>query len=263
MDYNSPLTRAYAVDAVVQIFPVGTLPPDNLVDVIVLHLQDPKVVVHQAALNAVKRRSAWFDGSRSVKVLACLLEHIRVYRHDRSQLPAVCEAIARMGRKDSRLREAALKAVESVLPVGEKYADREIVEELMHLCQPNEECAELVARAVSEYLRLYHRDHYNDYQYTERRGMFDWLHKLPMATFEQVSGDLESPAREVAKRDSWESGCFASLFASFGEFGHEREVLRAAVDALPEEPRYEPERSVLEQLANAAEANVSLQESET
>ena len=98
MDYDSPLVRANAVDAVVKMFPPNTLPPGNLVDVIVIHLQDPSVVVHQAALRAVTRRAGWFGEHRSIEVINCLLVHIQGYRHDTLQVPEICEAIARMGR---------------------------------------------------------------------------------------------------------------------------------------------------------------------
>src|SRR5262249_12135982 len=61
MDYGSALVRARAIDATVEMFSYSSAaPPTNLVDTIIVHLQDPKVVVHQAALRAVARRPSWF-----------------------------------------------------------------------------------------------------------------------------------------------------------------------------------------------------------
>ena len=86
------------------------------------------------------------------------------------------------------MREDALRIIQSVFPIGEKRADREIVEYLMLLCKPNEKFAEVVARSIGSYLRLYQRDRFNDYKYSERFNMFKWLHQLSVTTFEQVSG---------------------------------------------------------------------------
>ena len=62
MDYDSDWVRSQAIEATVEMFPYSaTSPPANMVDTIVVHLQDPKIVVYKAALQAVSRRPRWFD----------------------------------------------------------------------------------------------------------------------------------------------------------------------------------------------------------
>ena len=54
MDYESAWVRAKAIDAAVEMFSSSSSsPPENMVDIILVHLRDPKVVVHQAAWRAV------------------------------------------------------------------------------------------------------------------------------------------------------------------------------------------------------------------
>jgi hypothetical protein len=64
---------------------------------------------------------------------------------------------------------------------------------------------------------------------------------------------------EVAQRDPWECCLFASLFSHFGAFYLEHNILAAAAEALPAEPRHAAFRSMLTQLAALAAGNASLQ----
>ena len=84
VDYGSAWVRAKAIQAAGEMFSSSTAsPPANLVDTIIVHLQDPKVVVHQAALRAVSRHPSWFDEKQSFEVLKCLYAHLHAYRDDK------------------------------------------------------------------------------------------------------------------------------------------------------------------------------------
>ena len=260
MDYGSAWVRANAIRATVEMFSYSSAsPPTNLVDIIIVHLQDPKVVVHQAALRAVTRCPRWFDERQAIEALTCLNAHLRVYHDDKYQLDDICDAILRIGRRDERLKLPALRMVESVFPTGEDLVDRKIAESLTQFCEPDERIAELVAKDIGTYLARHDRDHYNAYGYSERSRMFSWLHQLPATTYQRVADALFASAREMAKRDAWEACHFASLFAHFRAFQYEQSVLEAATNALPEEPRHEAFRTSLRQLSVIAAGNASLQ----
>ena len=264
MDYSSTRVRAEAIDATVEMFSSSSSsPPANLVDTIILHLQDLKVVVHKAALQAVSWRPSWFDERQSVEVLNCLALHLRAYCDDKYQLDDICDGILAIGRRDEPLKLPALRMVESVFPTGEELVDSKIAEELIRFCQPSEKIAQLVAKDIGSYLECYDRDRLNHYGHSERCSMFEWLHELPAATYQLVANNLLASAREVAERDAWESSLFASLFAHFQAFRHEQSVLETAANALPEEPRYESFRANLRQLALVAAGNASLQAGDT
>jgi hypothetical protein len=264
MDYGSAWVRAKAIHAIVEMFSYSSAsPPANLVDTIIVHLQDPQVVVHQAALRAVSWRPSWFDERQSVEVLNCLTSHLRAYRDDKYQLDDICDGILSISRRDERLKLSALRMVESIFPTGEELVDSKIAEELIRFCRPSERIAQLVAKDIGTYLRRHDRDRLNYYGHSGRGRMFEWLHELPAARYQRAAEDLLASAKEMAERDAWESCHFASLFAHFRAFRYEQSVLETAANTLPEEPRYESFRASLRQLAMVAAGNVSLQAGDT
>ena len=260
MDYDSAWVRAKAINATVEMFSFSTtMPPQNLVDTIVVHLQDPKVIVHQAARQAVARCSRWFNKSQLLEVLNCLEAHLRVYHNDKYQLESICDAILKIGQQDAIFKPVALRLVESVFPTKEDLVDSKIAESLIWFCEPSEEIAKFVAKDIGVHLAHHSRDRYNYYGHSKRLRFFEWLHKLPEATYQHVAGDLLVSAQKLAKLDPWESCHFASLFTHFRSFRYEQKVLETAFNALPEEPRNKAFRTKLKQLAMIAAGNASLQ----
>ena len=260
MDYGSTWVRAKAIHATVEMFSSSPAsPPANLVDTIIVHLQDPKVVVHQAALRAVSWHPSWFDEKQSFEVLKCLNAHLHVYRDDKYQLDDICDGILKIGYRNGRLKLFALRMVKSVFPTGEELVDAKIAEELIRFCEPDDEYAALVAKDIGVHLASHDRDHYNYYGNSERLRMFEWLHQMPKVTYQRATDHLLASAREMAKRDAWEACHFASLFAHFRMFRYEQSVLETVANALPEEPRYKTFRTSLHQLAMIAAGNAALQ----
>ena len=264
MDYGSAWARAKAIHATVEMFSSSPAsPPANLVDTIILHLQDPKVVVHQAALRAVSWHPSWFDEKQSFEVLKCLNAHFHVYRDDKHQLNDICDGILKVGYRNGRLKLFALRMVKSVYPTGEELVDVNIAEQLIRLFEPDDEYAALVAKDIGVHLASHDRDHYNDYRYSQRLRMFEWLHQLPKVTYQRATDYLLASAREMAKRDAWEACNFASLFAHYRLFRYEQSVLETVATSLPEEPRHEMFRTKLHQLAMIAAGNAALQADDT
>lgn len=263
MDSDSPRARANAVDAVVDCFPTAVSPPANLVEIMRVYLLDENWVVHMAAVRAVSRRPRWFTESRPFETLRRLIELVRVYRDEKYELGEISDAIIGIGRVHRGIKAAALRTVESIFPIGEKYLDRQLVNDLTRFCDPGESLAQFVARDIGTYLRSYSREYHYDYKNSARFRMFTWLHQLPAATFQRIANDLLLAGLEVATRDAWESGCFASVFARFRAFVLERDVLEKAANSIPEEPRNEARRALFFQLANAAARNAQLQTRET
>ncbi len=158
MDYSSAWVRAKAIHATVEMFSYSSAsPPANLVDIIVVHLHDQKVVVHQASLRVVSWRPGWFDKRQSVEVLNCLTSHLSAYRDDKYQLEDICDGILAISRRDEHLKLLALRMVESVFPTGEELVDSKIAEELIRFCKPSESLAQLVAKDIGNPLNLISR----------------------------------------------------------------------------------------------------------
>ena len=260
MDYESAWVRAKAIDAAVEMFSSSSSsPPENMVDIILVHLRDPKVVVHQAAWRAVSWRPSWFDQKQAHEALSYLGGYLHPYNDEKYHLKDICDAILKIGRREKHLKPSALRVVTSIFPTGEKHVDRAIVENMIRICEPSEEIAWLIAKHIGTFLARYRRDHFDDYRRSERLRMFEWLHLLPTATFHRVADGLLVSAKRVAKRDHWEACYFASLFSHFRDFRCEQIVLDTAKDALSEEPRDKRSRSRLKQFARAAAGSASLQ----
>lgn len=264
MDYDSALVRSKAIYATVEMFSYSTIsPPANMVDTIIVHLQDPKIIVHQAALQAVSRRPRWFDEKQSFEALKCLERHLHAYRNDKYQLDDICSGISSVSRRYEHLKPFALRLVESIFPTNESLVDAKIAEILIGLCEPDDENAALVAKNIGAHLAYHNRDRYNNYRYSKRFRMFEWLHRLPVETYQHVAEDLLASATKIAERDVWESCHFASLFLHFQAFRYEQAVLESAVNSVPEEPRHETARANVHQLAMIAAGNAALQEGDT
>lgn len=263
MAYNSAWVRAVAINASVEVFSNSSVsPPTNLVDTIIIHLSDPIVAVHKAALRAVSWRSGWFDERQSLEVISCLAAHLHAYRDDHYQLDNICAGITAISRRNQQLKATAIRMIESIFPTGEKLVDSKIVEDLMRLCKPNEQLAHLVAKNIAKYLECYERDRYNDYGHSTRNYMFRWLHELPAGAYQHVEKDLFSSASILAERDAWEACQFASLFAHFRDYGKESKILEVASNSLPDEHRTEPLRNKLSELKMMAAGNAALIEGE-
>lgn len=261
MDYSSAWVRAVAIDAAVEMFSYSSaIPPTNLVDVIIVHLQDAKVVVHQAALRAVTWRPTWFDNKQAIEVLTCLAAHLKVYHDDKYQVDDICDGILSIGQRNEQLKLLALRMVESVFPTGEELVDSKIADNLMRFCKPNEPIADLVAKDIAMYLEKQERDHFDYYRHSSRFHICRWLHELPIETYQQITDTLVNSAQGIAKRDAWEACHFASLFAHYYTFCYEHSVLETAAQSLPAEPKFETFRANLRKLARAAADNAALQE---
>ena len=261
MDYGSDEVRARAINATVEMFSaLTTMPPQNLVDTIIVHLLDPKVIVHRAALQAVARCSRWFDKRQLLEVLTCLEANLRVYHNDKDD---ICDAILKIGQQDAIFKPVALLLVESVFPTKEYLVDSKIAKSLIRFCEPNEKIAKFVAKDIGVHLAHHDRDRSNYYGHSERLRFFKWLHQLPAATYQSIADDLLVSALQLAKRDAWESRHFASLFSHFRAFQYEQNVLETATNALAKEPRHEAFRTKLQQLAMIAAGNASLQTGDT
>ncbi len=259
MDYESAWVRGKAIDAAVEMFSSSTSsPPANMVHIILVHLNDSKVVVHQAAWRAVTRRLDWFDRKQAHEALTLLGGYLIPYQREEFHLKEICLAILNIGWREQGLKLLALRMVELVFPTGEEYVDQEIADCMVQFCDPSEKIAGLVAKNIGVYLARHGRDRVNNFGDRERKLMFEWLHQLPTGTFQRVADDLLVSAKEVAKRDHWEACYFASLFSHFRAFRYEQSVLETAASALPVEPRNEKLRAFLQSFAKIAKGNESL-----
>ena len=258
MDYSSASTRAQAIEAAVKMFGNGVSPPENLVDVVLISLTDNYVVVHQAALRAVIRRSYWFDGNQARGLFASLASLLDAYGPKKYLVDEICDAVMRVGKGNPRYRAFALRLITKFFPTGEEFIDRHIAEGMLRFCEPTDTLAIHVAECLAVYLSEYEPDRLNHFGDSEREEMIEWMRQMPTSTFCQIAGDLLPFALKIATRDVWEACELAGLFAHHRLFHLEHRVLNTAVDSIPDEPRRDQQQRMVRHLSLAAEANASL-----
>ena len=259
MDYGSPSTRAQAIEAAVEMFDNGVSPPENLVDMVLISLTDNCVVVHQAALQAVIRRSYWFDGNQAGDLLASLASLLDAYGPKKYLVDEICDAVMRTAKGNPRYKAFALKLIAKSFPTGEEFIDRHITEGMLRFCEPTDTTASSVARCLAVYLSEHERDRLNQFGDSEREEMIEWMRRIPTSVFYQIAGDLLPCALKIAASDVWEACELAGVFAHYRLFHLECQVLNVALDSIPNEPRRGEQRSMVHRLWLAAEANASLQ----
>jgi hypothetical protein len=259
MDYSSAWVRAKGIEASIEAFEHSRAsPPANLVDTVVIHLSDAKVVVHQAAVKAASRQPGWFKGEATLEALQRLAPHLMVYRDDSFELATICECVLTLGCQNPRLKAVSFRMIDAIFPTGEELADVQIAKELLEFADPPEDIAVPVARKLCLFLARYERDR-NSYHLSEREDMFRWLRRLSGAQVDAIATDLLASAKEVAQRDTWECCQFACLFAHFRKYAYERDVLTFACRGMPEQRRFDKFRASLNELAAIAGANAMLE----
>lgn len=260
MDYDSPVSRAAALRASIEIFPSRAQPPDNLPAIVVLQLLDPDPDVGRAALLVVSRKLHWFSRSRCREVLAAFEVMLRSYSSSGYLTGEISKTALSIAARCEDLKSSVLKMVDEVLPTGERWLDREITERLTRTFVPSDSLAEGVARHVLYYLKQYERDRHNNYRFSTRREFFDWLHGISSSTYQQIAGDIMNAALYRANQDPIETLHFASLTAHFRDFESEIRILQATIQATPLQARYKSRHELLTAMHESAHSNALLKD---
>ena len=259
MDYGSQQLRAAAIKAVEEIYRHSESgPPRNVLDVVLVHLRDTYVIVHRAALDALRSTSRWLTKPQALEALNGLWALLNAYRDDPFEMKDVCVVLLAVTRRFADLRQYAFRMVNSVFPTKQAMVDEDLLEAMGRYVEPSERAAEIVVHQAAWCLSQYSRDRYNSYEYCARANAFEWLFRIPQALYAATRAELLDAAQQLAAKDTWESLHFAALFSQFGDYPAEEVVLRAAAAALPAEQRYDSFRRELGNLATIAEANSRL-----
>ena len=91
--------------------------------------------------------------------------------------------------------------------------------------------------------------------FARSRKWFTWLHRLSHAEFREAAKSLRDSALRAASHNLRVASLFASVFAQFGRFTVEAEIIMAARTALPEGRLYARQTEALDAVRRAAEEN--------
>ena len=260
MDYDSQWVRAMGIKAIEEVYgSSASSPPRDVVDVILIHLRDTFVVVHQAAIKILQWNSRWLSDGQARDALIALRVLIAVYKDKPYDLDDICEATLRIGRRFKAYWPFALEACLSALPTGERLIDQKMCDELMRRTDDGDYGFNKVNRLLVHCLTRYRRDPYNGYESTSRDQAFAWLRRVPAAAYAELRQDLIDSCRSVAARDAWEALHFAELFTERNDFAAEQVVFHASAEGVGDEPRATGFRELIHDLASVSMANTCLQ----
>ncbi len=262
MDYNSAFVRSQAIHAAIEMFTHSNMaPPTNLVETILVHLRDSKVIVHRAALYAVRRKPSWFNNQQVGEILNILSSHLHVYRNDPFQIKDICDAILCFSQRNKTVKLFSLRLIGEAFPTDQELVDSDIATNLIYYYQPDDKLAPIVGAFLALHLGRYERDRYNNYRYSDRPQILEWLLQLSVKTFQLIAEQLFESAKIVATRDIWESFHFANLFSYFEAFNYENEILNLVSHSLSNIPRQKDLKDNIDRLAeNAAQNSILARE---
>ncbi len=264
VDYGSQSLRAAAINAVAEMYRhAQTNPPTDVLDVLIVHLRDTFVIVHQAAVHAFQLNIGHLSRSQTAEALTGMLGLVNAYRDDPYELKDICQAVLKISRPFRDLRKYGLAIVSSIFPTKDRLVDEDIVEEIVDLVEPNDDAAEIIVNMIAWCFSEYRRDSNNSYDYDSRSKMFAWLFRVPSPLYARVRSTLLEAAQKLAVKDVWESFHFAALFAQFGDYAAEQAVLTTALNSVPDEKRLDNSRKVLTNLATMAGVNACLVDGQT
>jgi hypothetical protein len=260
MDYESTLVRASGIRAVVEMYRhSSSCPPRNVVDVLLVHLRDRYVIVHQSAVRALQRNSRWLTTGQAIEALNALAGLLGAYKDQPYDLEDICETTLSVSKRHDELWPYGLSYVLAVLPTSEYLIDEKMAEEIIRYVDPGERGSVHVAKLLLHCLTKYDRDRYNSYESCHRAYMFEWLSQIPNSVYPSLRPQLVSAATALAQKDAWESLHFASIFSEHFDFDAEHDTLIAAQRGLEGERSSEQFANTLNQLASVAAANSKLQ----
>lgn len=261
MNFESQIIRASAIRAIEEMYHSSLSdPPKNIIDVLIVHLRDNYVIVHQAAIQILCRHGSWCDREQATEALNLMIGWLYTYRAKPYDLDDIARAIINIARRFTELKDIAFQHLALVLPTKEEIVDLNIVEYLIGFIDPKEPNAVILASQIGWCLANYERDRYNTYKFSKRSQMFEWLYNLPKNTYKSIQSDLFESAKQLAVKDAWEACYFASIFAMNNDYFAEKEILMICGKSLESEKRYSDFQSELQQLALIANINSCLKD---
>ena len=260
-DFESQLIRAKGIRAIEEMYRYGeSKPPKNVVDFLIISLEDQYTIIHKSVIQAFGWNSNWLNREQAIEALNVMIDWLYTYKDQPYQFKDICEAVINVSRRWKDFQNIIFKQIDNLLPTNEKLVDESIIERMLYSIEPDDELVSIISvRQIAFCLGNYSRDHYNSYDDSRRLEMFQWLHKISYNVYLETKSDLLKSAKKLAEKDSWESCYFTSLFAQFGDYVLEREILEIALNSISGEKRYEQLKERLDTLNIVATANIHLQ----
>ena len=234
MDYSSAAVRAVAIRAITDAFRHNHLTvPSNVVDVILLHLRDGYVVVHQAAVHAFRFWHIPLSESQHREAFASLFNLWKVYAEDLNELffmDDLADALLLVAGGDTEMRHVTLSLICDYLPTSQVLLDSKLCEELIRNTENDASISGKVAQTLIGCLAKHNRDRYRQRR-DWREDTADWLCSLSSRVWQLTSTEFVTCAKNAVQRDPGEALLFAAVLCEHGQHTQEAEILSTAAES--------------------------------
>jgi len=234
MDYSSAAVRAVAIDAVKDAFRHSHLTlPSNVVDVLVLHLRDQYVMVHQAIVRTFGIWHIQLTDSQRNEAFTSLFYIWKACAENPGEsffMHDIADALLCVADDNTKMQHVTLSLICDYLPTARVLVDSKLCEMLARKAEPDASISVKVGKALIGCLARHSRDsHRNGRDWREDAA--DWLSALSNQVWQLVSADFSDCARQASRKDPGEALLFAAVLCEHGEHAEEAEVLMAAAES--------------------------------
>lgn len=254
--FDSVLLRGVAVQAVTECFRhTRAKPPADMVDILLVHLRDSYLLVHQSVIDGLTWHTEWLGDEQVPDVLNTVAGWAASYKqsgraHD---LERPVELALSLSRRLPASRPGIVSWLADLLPNDAGIFDRTLLDEFVRGVSPRERGAGAVTVRLGEWLG---RQVQRPFDLDDRRvEWFVWLHRLRRTEFRSAEASLRAAALQAATHNPPVAVLFAGVFAAFDRFATEREILAAARATLPDGRLHGRNVQALTAFHAAAEAN--------
>jgi hypothetical protein len=264
MDFDSASVRGNSIQVLADVIQTSErLIPDNLMDILSLHLNDAFVHVHQQATYACERVHV-ASQYLAVEMVARLHNLEKVYKPDD---PFFCEHVIRAMLNVSANFPSlhSMIVTRFVLPYchcGEYYVEKEMIEILSRYIRNYPQLNGAYLREALSFLGRHPRDRFATHGDSERSHIFSVFHDLPHETIKESLSIIVDIARDLLLKDVYGYLRIIELLQHNSLHEQATHLCQQLLKQLPSTKKHEGTLHFSQALARASEVEILVQANE-
>lgn len=256
MNYSSAAIRGASLQAASTAFRHCDLTiPQDICDIVVLHLRDDYKYVHKTAVGAIWMWHLPFSAQQREEAFVALINLWRYYTGQPQEvffLDDLADSLLAAAAGNNKMRLFALRIISRKLPCGERLVDQKLCDDLLRRSEYGDSVICEVAGAILRTVTMHKRDRYHS-QPDWRDHALAWLHQMPEELWCKLRDELLKSALKCIETDPYDAVAFASICSEHGSHAEERRLLEAGATAAHGHHIFHGLEFPLQQLAVSAE----------
>lgn len=216
---------------------------------------DADLVALVVAIDALAWNTNWLTEAQMPTVLDLACGWVVTYREKKQfwDVEPQIELVLALSRRLPSHRLAVIRWLTNLFPNDVELFDRKLLDKLVRNLSPREAGASLVAVRIGEWLSGRNWKPFESNE--EWTKWIVWLQRLKITEFRVAESALRDAALRSARHNPLVASLVASVFAGFGRFAVEAEIVGAIRAALPEGRLHARQLEALKEAGRAAEEN--------